>query len=83
MHCKRGAEKQNEEKVGGERITDRERKDTVEGDWQKRIYDYPVVLSAKSPGLRTPVHRSVLFARYSGNSLISQEGIDHAFLAKI
>lgn len=40
----------------------RERKESVEGDGQKRIYDYPVVLSARAPGPRTPVeidiHRS-------------------------
>lgn len=41
----------------------RERKDSMEGDGQKRIYDYPVILSARASGSsdrasRIGVHRS-------------------------
>lgn len=51
----------------------RERKESVEEDGQKRIYDYPVVLSARAPRAlgsqftdrRTPIVAP--FARYSRN----------------
>lgn len=63
---------QDEEKVGGERITDRvtSRKEGIgrterATQNKKRIYDYPVVLSARGlgpsdPGSRIGVHQSQL-----------------------